>query len=66
MDSILIIKRINEKKRENERNFTDKMNFKKMKMNCKKMKEILLTEKEIILLVLLYFHVCMYVIFIIL
>ena len=30
MDSILIIKRINEKKRENERNFTDKMNFKKM------------------------------------
>ena len=59
MDSILIIKRINEKKRENERNFTDKM-------NCKKMKEILLTEKEMVLLVLLYFRVCMYVIFIIL
>ena len=66
MDSILIIKRINEKKRENERNFTDKMNFKKMKMNCKKMKEILLTEKEMVFLVLLYFHVCMYVILIIL
>ena len=51
-------------KLENERNFTDKMNFKKMK--CKKMKEILLTEKEMVFLVLLYFHVCMYVIFIIL
>ena len=63
MDSILIIKRINEKKKENKRNFTDKMNFKKMKMNCKKMKEILLTEKEMVFLVLLYFHVCMYVIF---
>ena len=50
---------INEKKLENERNFTDKMNFKKMK-------EILLTEKEMAFLVLLYFHVCMYVIFIIL
>ena len=63
MDSILIIKRINEKKKENKRNITDKMNFKKMKMNCKKMKEILLTEKEMVFLVLLYFHVCMYVIF---